>query len=325
MKISFVIPCYNSSKNIEGVLKEIRDAMAARPEVEYEVVLVNDCSPDNTAAVIRELAKKDAHVIAVDLAKNVGQPNAMLAGFHYVSGDYIMTSDDDGQTPVGRVFDFLEEIEKGYDVVCARYTERNQPSFFRRLGSSLNRGMSDWLIAKPKGVYMSAFFMARRFVVDEMIRYQQPYAYTSGLILRVTQNVGNIDVEQRLRSSGSSGYTVSKLLRLWMNGFTAFSIKPLRVATAVGMTLSMLGFLAALITVIRKLVVPGIQVGWSSLIAVNLFIGGLILFFMGLIGEYIGRIYMCINETPQYVVKEVTRLEESKEQTKERSGEQSGE
>lgn len=151
MKISFVIPCYNSEKNIGSVLNEIKDVMRTHPETDYEVIMVNDCSKDHTAEVIKKLAESDPHLIAVDLAKNVGQPGALLAGLNYVSGDYIMTSDDDGQTPVGRVFDFLEEIEKGYDVVCARYTERDQPSLFRRMGSALNRGMSDWLIEKPKG------------------------------------------------------------------------------------------------------------------------------------------------------------------------------
>lgn len=309
MKISFVIPCYNSAKNIGGVLKEIADAMSARPQTDYEVILVNDCSRDDTAAVIKRLAQENRRVVAIDLAKNVGQPGALLAGFHYVSGDYVMTSDDDGQTPVGRVFDFLAKMEEGYDVVCARYTDRDQPSFFRRIGSALNRGMSDWLIEKPEGTYMAAFFMARRYIAEEMIKYRQPYPYISGLILRITQNVGNLDVEQRARASGSSGYTLKKLLNLWLNGFTAFSIKPLRVATGTGMVLALAGFVVALVTLVRKIMVPGILAGWSSLMAAILFVGGLILIFMGLIGEYIGRIYMCINETPQYVVKEITGYE----------------
>lgn len=316
MKISFVIPCYNSEKNIGSVLNEIKDVMRTHPETDYEVIMVNDCSKDHTAEVIKKLAESDPHLIAVDLAKNVGQPGALLAGLNYVSGDYIMTSDDDGQTPVGRVFDFLEEIEKGYDVVCARYTERDQPSLFRRMGSALNRGMSDWLIEKPKGTYMAAFFMARRYIVEEMVKYRQPYPYISGIILRTTQNVGNLDVEQRSRESGSSGYTLKKLLKLWMNGFTAFSIKPLRIATGAGMILALIGFLLAIVTVIRKITVPGILAGWSSMMAAILFVGGLILIFMGLIGEYIGRIYMCINETPQYVVKEITGYEGKKESAK---------
>ena len=309
MKISFVIPCYNSSNNIRGVLNEIRDAMGERQEVAYEIVLVNDCSKDNTADVIKKFAREDKHVIAIDLAKNAGQPNALLAGFNHVSGDYIMTSDDDGQTPVGRVFDFLAEINKGYDVVCARYTERNQPSLFRRMGTRLNTKMSDWLIEKPKGTYMASFFMAKRYIIDEMIRYQQPYPYIAGLILRTTQNIGNLDMEQRERNSGSSGYNLGKLLKLWINGFTAFSIKPLRIAASLGVGFGVAGFVLAIITIIRKLLIANIQVGWSSLISVNLIVGGIILIFMGLIGEYIGRIYMCINETPQNVVKEVVQYE----------------
>lgn len=312
MKISFVIPCYNSSKNICRVIEEIDRTMIARREVDYEIVLVNDCSKDNTAEVIKSIARERLDVIAIDLAKNVGQPNALLAGLNYVSGDYIMTSDDDGQTPVGRVFDFLEEINRGYDVVCARYTERNQPSLFRRIGSYFNRKMSDWLIEKPKGTYMAAFFMAKRYIIDEMVKYRQPYPYISGIILRTTQNVGNIDIEQRERVSGHSGYNIKKLLKLWLNGFTAFSIKPLRVAVGVGFVFAFLGLLTAVITVMRRLLITDIQVGWSSLMAVNLLIGGVILIFLGLIGEYIGRIYMCINETPQYVVKEIVGKEDER-------------
>ena len=310
MKVSFVIPCYNASNNIRGVIEEIKEAMAKRPQAGYEIILVNDGSRDDTAAAIRSIALSDPAVTAVDLVKNVGQPGALLAGLHYVTGDYVMTSDDDGQTPAGRVWDFLAELEKGYDVVCARYTDRDQPSFFRRIGSSLNRGMSDWLIEKPEGVYMAAFFMARRYITDEMIRYQKPYPYISGLILRITQNVGNLDVEQRSRVSGSSGYTPKKLLNLWMNGFTAFSIKPLRIAAVAGTVLAVLGILTTVLTIIRKVMIPETAAGCSLLIAAVLGVGGLILIFMGLIGEYIGRIYMCINETPQFVVKEVTRYED---------------
>ena len=310
MKVSFVIPCYNSSNNICGVIEEIKEAMAKREQASYEIILVNDCSKDDTAAVIRRIALSDPAVTAVDLAKNVGQPGALLAGFHFVTGDYVMTSDDDGQTPVGRVWDFLAELEKGYDVVCARYTDRIQPSLFRRIGSSLNRGMSDWLIEKPEGVYMAAFFMARRYITEEMIRYKKPYPYISGLILRITQNVGNLDVEQRSRASGGSGYTLKKLLSLWMNGFTAFSIKPLRIAAVAGTVITFFGVLTAVITIVRKIMVPEIAAGYSPLLAAVLGVGGLILIFMGLIGEYIGRIYMCINEMPQFVVKEVTHYED---------------
>ena len=164
---------------------------------------------------------------------------------------------------------------------------------------------------------MASFFMAKRYIIDEMIRYQQPYPYIAGLILRTTQNIGNLDMEQRERNSGSSGYNLGKLLKLWINGFTAFSIKPLRIAASLGVGFGVAGFVLAIITIIRKLLIANIQVGWSSLISVNLIVGGIILIFMGLIGEYIGRIYMCINETPQDVVKEVVQYETENTRVKE--------
>ena len=311
MKISFVIPCYRSARTIGGVVAEIRGAMEEHGECAYEIILVNDCSPDNTADVIKDLARSDSRITAVDLAKNVGQASALLAGFHYVSGDVVMTSDDDGQTPVGRVFEFYEELCKGFDVVCARYTSRERKSAFRSLGSVLNRRMSDWLIEKPDGVYMAAVFMARRFVTDEMIRYDRPYPYPSGLILRATHKVGNVDVVQRARAEGQSGYTLKKLVKLWMNGFTTFSIKPLRLSAMCGLILFLIGVVTALFALAGKIINPADVIVIRPLVALFLAVSGIILIFLGLVGEYIGRIYMCINEYPQYVVREVVRLEES--------------
>ena len=312
-KVSFVIPCYRSEHTVTAVAAEIEKTMAALPQYDWELVLVNDCSPDGTFGVLRGLAEKDARITAVDLAKNFGQHAALMCGMRHTDGDVVGCLDDDGQTPVGRVFDFLEELEKGYDVVCARYVRRDQPSGFRRLGSVLNRAMSDWLIEKPKGTYMAAVFMARRFVTDEMIRYRQPYSYISGLILRITKNVGNLDVEQRGRASGQSGYTLKKLLALWMNGFTAFSIKPLRLCARAGALFAALSFLAGLVTLLAKLLAPGVAVLGFVILEALFFTCGLQLLFLGLVGEYIGRIYMCINQSPQYVVKELVRYEGEKE------------
>jgi len=157
---------------------------------------------------------------------------------------------------------------------------------------------------------MAAFFMAKRFVIDEMIKYRHAFPYISALILRVTQNVGNVDLVQRERASGSSGYTIGKLFKLWLNGFTSVSIKPLRLAVKTGAVVAVIGFIWAIINVIRKCVLPHIAVGWTSIIAVLLFTQGLVLLFLGLIGEYIGRIYMGINDTPQYVIRSITRKED---------------
>lgn len=311
MKISFIIPCYNTTNVINKILTDIEKAMSRRVEDEYEVILVNDASPNqNTLKILKDVVKERKHIILLNLAKNSGQPNAILAGCRYASGDYIMTSDDDGQTQLDKLDEFMQKIHEGFDVVCAKYTNRIQPSVFRRIGSGINRMMSNILIERPKDVYISTIFLAKRFVIDEIVKYDQPYGYLGGLILRVTQNIGNIEMEQRARDSGKSGYTFKKLLGLWLNGFTAFSIRPLRIADLMGFVFSLCGFIVALITIIRKLVLVDVSVGWSSLISVVLISAGLNLLVLGLVGEYIGRIYMCINKTPQSVVREIYYSEE---------------
>ena len=305
MDISFVIPCYRSEKNLPAVVQDIQKAMKQRPMWSYEIILVNDSSPDGTFEVIRQMAEENPCIVGIDFAKNAGQPGALLAGFSYAQGDYIMTSDDDGQTPVECVWDFLDKLQEGYDVVCAEYIQRVQPSGFRRFGSAMNEGMLRLLLKKPKDVKLSSFFLARKFLIQELTRYQNPYPYMAGLLLRSTAKIGNVVLQQRERRSGDSGYTLGKLLRLWVNGFTAFSLVPLRAADVLGGVSSVIGFIWAFFVIIRKMVHPEIAAGYSSTVAVQLILGGLILLVLGVIGEYIGRIYMCLNKEPQYVIREI--------------------
>lgn len=303
-KLSFVIPCYCCELTIGHVIERINDTVKLLDHYNFEIILVNDGSKDNTYTVIKEIAKTNTHVKVIDLAKNSGQHAAILAGFNHVTGDLVITLDDDGQTPVENLPHMLKKLQEGYDVVSAKYVKRNQPSLFRRFGTALNQKMSKWLIERPDGVVVSVFLLLERFIVDEIIKYNQPYPYLTGLVFRITHNVGNIEMEQEAREAGRSGYSFRKLLSLWINGFTAFSIKPLRLASIGGMFCATIGLLFAVITFIRKLVIVNIQVGWSSLVSITLFLGGIILIVLGLIGEYLGRIYMCINHTPQFVIRE---------------------
>lgn len=306
MDISFVIPCYCSEKNLESVIAEIRTAMALRPAFDYEIILVNDNSKDRTEDLIKKLADKDPRILGINFSKNFGQPSALMAGFRASKGEYIITSDDDGQTPIEKVWEFYDKIQEGYDVVCARYTERTQ-TVFRRLGTAVNEFMLYHMIHKPKNVGVASFFMAKRFVIDEIIRYENPYPYIAGLLLRSSSRIGNIEMIQRNRRSGSSGYNFKKLIKLWVNGFTAFSIAPLRLGTALGFVSAAVGFILLLVVLFRKIFVPGIQVGYTSQIGILLLMSGLILAVLGIIGEYVGRIYMCINREPQYIIKNTTR------------------
>ncbi len=301
--VSFVIPCYRSAQTIGKVVEEISVTLERLKQYRYEIILVNDASPDNTFEVIRSLCEKRKEICGVNLARNFGQHAALMAGFRYAHGDIIVCLDDDGQTPAEEVPKLLARLEEGYDVVYARY-EIKKHSAFRNFGSHVNEWMTRVMLGKPKELYLSSYFAVKRFIVDEMLRYTNPYPYVIGLVLRATKNITNVDVKHRERQVGTSGYTIGKLLALWFNGFTAFSIKPLRVATAIGAFSAIAGFLYGIYTIVKKLVNPNVVIGFSSLMSAMVFIGGMVMLMLGIIGEYIGRIYISMNNSPQYVIRE---------------------
>ena len=307
--VSFVIPCYCSEKTIASVLDEIRGAMQGLPQYAYEVILVNDGSPDNTFETLRALANSDCHVTAIDLARNFGQQSAIMAGLSHSSGDYVVCLDDDGQTPADEVGKLLQKLEEGYDVVYASY-EHKQHSWFRNWGSRVNGKMTEIMLGKLKNLALTSYFAVKRFIVLEMLKYKHSFPYSEGLVLRSTRRICNVPVHHRQRQEGTSGYTLGKLIALWMNGFTSFSVKPLRLATYLGALSALLGFLYAIVIVIKHFVDSSIPEGWSSTMALQLVMGGIILVVLGLIGEYIGRIYICINASPQFVEREIVKKEE---------------
>lgn len=305
-KVSFVIPCYRSALTIRAVADEIDSAMAELPEYEHEIILVNDCSPDNTFEVISELALQRDNITAVDLARNFGQHAALMAGMRRSSGDVVVCLDDDGQTPACEVGRLLEKLEEGFDVVYASYDSK-QHSGFRNFGSRVNALMTEIMLGKPRELSLTSYFAAKRFIIDEMLRYENCFPYVMGLVLRSTRNICNVPVTHRKREEGRSGYTMGKLLSLWMNGFTSFSIKPLRMATYLGAFTAFLGFVYAVIIVIRHFTEGMAPLGWSSTTALLLLLGGIILIVLGLIGEYVGRIFMCVNASPQYVERQIIK------------------
>lgn len=302
MKLSFVIPCYSSEHTIQSVVGEIKRTIE-KTEYEYEIILVNDYSPDDTYNKIKEICISDKKVIGINLAKNFGQHAALMAGFRIVSGDIVICLDDDGQTPADECLALIDKINEGYDVVYASY-ETKKHSNFRNFGSHLNKGMLEILLNKPRDLFVSSYFAAQRFIIDEIIQYDQPYPYVIGLILRTTNNICNVPVNHRDRMQGVSGYTLKRLISLWLNGFTAFSVKPLRIAELLGILAAAMGFIYLVYIIIRKFANPSAPIGWASTMSAILIIGGVILCVLGMMGEYIGRIYICINNSPQYVIRE---------------------
>lgn len=313
-KISCIIPCYNSALTIKSVICEIEKTISLKPSYDFEIILINDCSKDCTYKTIQDVCKGNNKIKGINLSRNFGQHSAIMAGFRFVTGDIVVCLDDDGQTPANEMFNLIEKLDEGYDAVFAKYKNKKH-SLFRNFGSKVNDIMAEKLINKPKNIKLMSYFACKRFVIDEIKNYYNPYPYIGGLVLRTTNNIINVEVNHRNRIEGESGYNIRKLIGLWINGFTAFSVKPLRIATAIGILFSILGFIYIIYVIFKKVLNPEVPIGWSSLISFQLLIGGITLFMLGLIGEYIGRIYISINNSPQYVIKETINVDgESKDE-----------
>lgn len=298
--ISVVIPCYRSENTIAAVVEELESCLH---EIEHEIILVCDCSPDNVWEVIKSLHQKYDRVQGILFSKNYGQHAATMAGYRQAKGDIIVTMDDDGQSDPSAIPHMIDKIHEGYDVVYARYPS-TEKGLFRKFGSWLNRVMSEYLAGKPKNVQGNSYFAMLKFVKDEIVRYTGPFPYLGGLVFRSTSLIGEIEVNHRQRKHGKSSYTLKKLLLLWINGFTAFSILPLRLSSLFGFFFSTVGFILGLVFIVRKLINPSIVLGYSSIMVTLFFIGGVLLIAVGIIGEYVGRIYINLNHSPQYVIKD---------------------
>lgn len=311
-KLSFVIPCYGSEKTIGTVVDEIVTTVNADGRYDYEIILVNDSSPDRVFDKIIKLSEENPKIKGIDLARNFGQHSAIMTGFSFVTGDITVALDDDGQTPANEMFNLIDSLGEDCDLVFAKYKDKMH-SGFRNFGSKVNDKMAQWLIGKPKDLKIMSYFACKRYVVDEVLRYPNPFPYISGLLLRVTNKVKNVEVHHRERLEGRSGYTLGKLLLLWVNGFTAFSVKPLRIATFIGVIMAVIGFIYGIYVIINKFFIhPGVPLGYSSTMAVMLFIGGMIMLLLGMIGEYVGRIYISINRSPQYVIRRTVGVEDKR-------------
>ena len=311
IKLSFVIPCYCSEKIIGIVINQIKQTV--KKEHSYEIICINDDSLDDTMKVLKDMSKKDKHIKVISFSKNYGQHSALLAGYRYATGDIIISLDDDGQTPVADCYKLIEKLSDQYDVVYAKYPLKKH-SYLRNIGTLINKKMTTYLLNFPKNMVHTSYFVAKHFVINEIIRYNNSFPYITGLVIRATDKIGNVEIEHKERVSGKSGYTLKKLFSLWLNGFTAFSVKPLRLASLLGVFFSIFGFILGIIVIIRKLIYPHIAAGYSSIMSVMLVSNGILMLILGVLGEYIGRTYICINNAPQYVIRETINIGEYKDE-----------
>ena len=310
MLYSVVIPCYKSSESIRMVVESTAEELTRLGRVPFEFVLVDDCSPDEgkTLAAIKSLNEDYPYVKAIGLAKNSGQHNATMAALNYAEGDAIIAMDDDMQTHPSQLHLLFEAFDEGHDIVYGYYADKKHSSF-RNFGSWVNYISVRKLIGKPKDLKTSSFWIIKKFVRDYVIQYKSQYTHMQGLFLRTTKDIACVPVKHFDRVYGQSGYTFKSLLSLWSN-ILGFSIVPLRMARNLGIFLSLAGLIGAIVVFVHKLLVPATAVGWASVMVSIWFFSGVIMIFLGLIGEYIGRMFLGQGNYPQYVVKEMHEKKE---------------
>ncbi len=307
MLVSVVIPCFNSEKSITEVVELTRRIFTSLPEYRCEFVLVNDDSRDSTYEQIRLLARKYPEVKGVCLMRNFGQHNALMAGLKFASGDLILGMDDDLQTHPTQIPALLGKLKEGYDLVYGIYKQRKNGQL-KNFTSWLNRITARRLLGRPKGIVSSNFWLITRQVRDEVLKYTGSTPYVDAIFCRVTTHIGNVEIEHHRREYGTSNYTFWKLLKLWLAYFN-YSVLPLRMASMLGIIASITGFLFAVATVVKKLINPGMTMGWASLMCAMVFFFGLVLLVIGIIGEYLGKAVQALGNTPQYIVRETVNLE----------------
>lgn len=311
MLISICIPCYKSENNLESVVAEIKAEFAKHPEHDYQIVLANDGSPDNTFDVIRRLCADDEKIVGVNLSKNQGQPCARLAAANNATGDALVFMDDDGQHPPEAVFRMIDKINEGFDIVYAKFPQTTH-KWSKRVTSQMYNKVMRATGTKPKDVSTSSFCAWSKTVMNAIKQYKSPFPSAGAYLQCVTDKFANVPVEHRSRLSGESGYTLKRMIYQSMNTLTNFSIIPLRAASFLGVLTAFIGFIYGMITIIHKIIHPSMMAGYASTISIMLFIGGIIMLILGLIGEYIGRIYMTLSNKPQYVISEVINSAEEK-------------
>ncbi len=303
--LSIVVPVYRGATTI-GRLVEALSAL--KPEGGIEVVLVNDGSPDNSAEVCRELlTKATIPLVYVEHTRNFGEHNAVMTGLRRVSGDYVITMDDDLQNPPEEVLKLYDHARLGgWDVVYTRYAVK-QHAGWRNLGSYFANRVADRLLDKPRGLYLSSFRCMSALVVRAVTRYTGPYPYVDGLIMQVTQRIDSIEVRHLPRAEGRSNYTFRRLVRLWLNLATSFSLAPLRLAVLAGAAMAFVGMLGAVATIAEAIVRHDTPSGWASIMVVVLLVGGVQSMILGILGEYVGRTFLTANSKPQGMVRSVER------------------
>jgi polyisoprenyl-phosphate glycosyltransferase len=303
LDISVVIPVYNSEDCLDELTRRLTDVLDKVGKV-YEIILINDCSQDDSWTKITQCCKVNNKIRAINFRKNFGQDNAIMAGLKYSSGKSIIIMDDDLQHDPEDIAFLLNKLTKGYDVVYANFHSKKQ-SLIKNFGSWFNGKVAEIVINKPKGIYLSPYKAIKREIVKEIIKYEGPYPYVDGLIFRITQNITQITAIHYKRYTGKGNYGLRKSILVWMKLVTNFSVLPLRFATFIGFVSAGLGFILGLVYILQHFMGYQSPSGWASQVVIILFMGGVQLLTIGIVGEYIGRMFLHNSKEPQYIINEI--------------------
>lgn len=299
--ISIVIPVYNSEKNIFNLVNNI---IKIFKEFNFEIILVNDNSQDSSHEVCKQVSDEyPSNISYLKLSKNVGEHNAVMAGLKFAEGDWVLIMDDDFQTTPEEGLRLVKyAINNNYLVVYGSYKSRKH-NFFRNFGSKINDLTANLILRKPKNLYLNSFKCINQKLVKEIIKYEGPYPYVDGLILSNTTNIGTLEIEHNKRKDGKSQYSFYKLLKLYLNIATNFSTYPIHLFSTVGLIIAFLSSIYGIIIIVEKILNPDLPAGYSSLLTAIFFFSGVQLIFLGLIGEYVGKILKNVNQEPQYTIE----------------------
>lgn len=303
MLVSIAIPCYRSATTISRVVAEIRTEFEKKTDYEYEIILVDDGSPDNTFEVIEQLCRQDDRITGINLSRNFGQSSAKMAAVRYVHGDLLVTMDDDGQHPAEGIFALVDKIMEGYDMAYA-YFPRKKHSLFKRVTSWMNSKILTFMKMKSPEIHISSFVAYSKFAVRMIQNSQSPVNALSSYVRRLSKKVTDVEMIHRERMAGKSNYTLKKLFRLWKNGITSFSTQALSLSVYLGSFCAVAGFLYAAVIFVRKMMHPKMMIGYASIMIVMLVLSGIIMLLLGILGEYLGKIFLILVHLPNYYVRD---------------------
>ena len=304
-EISIVIPVYNSHECVAELSRQIADALGSAG-ISYEQIMVNDCSRDSSGDESKKESEKNPNLLGINLRKNGGQDSAILTGLNYAGGKWIVIMDDDLQHSPYDIPKLYEESKKGFDVVYANFEAKKQ-KLWKNLGSWFNGKISEIALDKPKGIYLSPFKIVSGDVVKEMVKFDNLFPYIDGLIFQVTRNITQIDIEHHKRELGKSNYNLVKSIKVFLRMLFGFSTMPLNLASYTGFFSAAVGLVLAIVYAVQYFTGKADVTGWTTLVILLLILGGLILVSLGIIGKYLGQMYLTVNRQPKFVVKETTK------------------